>query len=378
MLSTTFQVVLLYTSLVAAQLRYIPTFPVNPVANPAAVVQGPNYRFTVLADGVLRYEWASDNVFEDQASTFAVNRNQSVPQFTVNNGSNLEIITSRFHLTYNRQQFASSGFSVALVGNVSGTWHFGDTTNDLGGTIRTLDTVDGATGMGHGILSRDGYGVIDDSASMLFTQDQWIAPRRNGTRSDGYIFAYGHDYKAAISAFYSISGNQPLLPRWALGNMWSRYHKYVEAEYKGVLQHFADDKVPMSVGVIDMDWHLVDVPGFDSWTGYTWNRTDFSDPNEFLFYLHSKTLHSTLNDHPALGIRPYEDLYPTMAKALGYDPASQVTIPFDSTNRTFMDAYYDVLHRNLEEQGVDFWWVSEPGPSFPRNGLLTFSSFSID
>lgn len=315
--------------------RYDPTFPIKPVANPQAVVSGTNYRFTVLADGLLRYEWASDNVFEDRASTFAVVRDLPVPQFEVKNDSSLEIITSRFHLTYNRQQFSNAGFSVSLVGGVSGTWKFGQATNDLGGTIRTLDGVDGTTGMGHGVVSREGYAVINDTATMLFEADGWIAPRRNGTRSDGYIFAYGHDYKAAMQAFFAVSGSQPMLPRWALGNMWSRYHIYTEDEYVNLIQHFQDDQVPMSVAVIDMDWHLVNIdPKYgDGWTGYTWNRDLFPDPQRFLSNLHNRGLRTTLNDHPALGVRAHEEIYPEVARFMGIDPASEKAVEFDCTDR---------------------------------------------
>ena len=50
-------------------------FPTDPIANKDSVVSGPNYRFTVLTDRVIRYEWAEDGQFEDRASTFAINRN---------------------------------------------------------------------------------------------------------------------------------------------------------------------------------------------------------------------------------------------------------------------------------------------------------------
>jgi len=57
---------------------------------------------------------------------------------------------------------------------------------------------------------------------MLFEQDGWVAARQEGT-SDVYLFAYGLDYRAALKAFYTVSGKAPLIPRWALGNWWSRY-----------------------------------------------------------------------------------------------------------------------------------------------------------
>lgn len=57
---------------------------------------------------------------------------------------------------------------------------------------------------------------------MLFTDDGWIAGRGKGT-TDIYLFAYGLDYRQALQTFFTVSGRPPLIPRWALGNWWSRY-----------------------------------------------------------------------------------------------------------------------------------------------------------
>src|SRR5690606_6293892 len=43
--------------------------------------------------------------------------------------------------------------------------------------------------------------------------------------------------------------------------------------------------------------------------------------------------------------------------AMGVDPAADLAVPFDIADREFAEAYLDVLHHPLEEQGVDFWWI---------------------
>ena len=55
----------------------------RPVAGPRAVVRGDRFRITVLTDGLVRLEHAEDGVFEDRASTFAVDREQPVPDHPV-------------------------------------------------------------------------------------------------------------------------------------------------------------------------------------------------------------------------------------------------------------------------------------------------------
>jgi alpha-glucosidase (family GH31 glycosyl hydrolase) len=83
----------------------------------------------------------------------------------------------------------------------------------------------------------------------------------------------------------------------------------------------------------------------------------FSDPAAFLAELHCRKLKVTLNDHPADGVQNYEDLYEDMAKALDHDTSTKDPIHFDITDRRFLKAFFNVLHRPLEDQGVDFWWI---------------------
>lgn len=343
----------------------------DPVADPAAVVQGPHFRITVLTDGLLRLEYAPRDDFEDRASTFAIRRHLPVPDYRVVDGeTHLEVITDRLHLIYDRGPFSTSGLSVQVRGNVSSyhsIWRFGQAGTNLGGTARTLDNADGRIPLDPGILSRDGFAVLDDSASLLFTDDGWVAPRRPAAdgRLDLYVFAYGRDYPQAMAAFYAVSGHPPLLPRYALGNWWSRYHRYTADEYTALLDRFAAAGVPFSVAVIDMDWHLVDIDSElgSGWTGYTWNRALFSDPAAFLADLHRRGLRVTLNVHPADGIRAHEDVYPRMARALGLDPDDRHPLAFDVTDPAFLQAYFAIAHRTREDEGVDFWWLDwQSGP----------------
>jgi alpha-glucosidase (family GH31 glycosyl hydrolase) len=310
-----------------------------------------------LTDRLIRYEWSEDGGFEDRVSTFALFRCFDVPHYrAAETDVSLQIITDHFHLSYDKKKFSPAGLSVKAGNDV---WRYsGESYGDLGGTARTLDGAWGRVDLEPGILSRKAYAVLDDSKSMLFDHDGWIATRRPG-RIDGYLFAYNGDHKAAIKDFYRISGHQPVLPRWTLGNWWSRYHEYTDTEYLDLMDHFEREGVPLSVGVIDMDWHKVKIPPKygSGWTGYSWNRDLFPDPPGFTKELRKRGLKVTLNDHPADGIRAYEDQYDAVAKALHHDTSNEEPIQFDITDRKFVDAYFDVLKLTLEKQGVDFWWI---------------------
>ena len=336
----------------------------RPVAHPANVVAGDCYRITVLDPGLVRLEYSDSGQFEDRASQMALIRDFPPCEFTVTESDAahglLEISTERLHLTYDRGSFTTQGLSVQAKGPYShdSIWRYGLPSPNLGGTARTLDDVDGAIPLEDGIMAFDGIAMIDDSRTVLLTDDGWVSPRRPGNL-DLYVFAYGRDYRRALEVLYRLTGPTPLLPRYALGNWWSRYHPYSADDYLSLMDRFRDEKIPFSVGVIDMDWHLVDIdPRFGSgWTGYTWNTELFPDPRAFLTELHERGLAVSLNVHPAEGVHAHEAAYRAMATRLGTDPDSQAPVRFDPTDPDFLDAYLEELHHPLEEEGVDFWWL---------------------
>ena len=262
--------------------------PSRPVADPRAVVVGPTYRISVLTDGLVRLEHSADGVFEDRASTFALHRDLPVPDFRViETETHVEVrhrpVPPRLRpppVQHQRPERLGAAAASARTTRCGGTAR---SRPGLGGTARTLDLADGAIPLEPGVVSRQGFAVLDDSRSMVFDDEGWVSPR-DGSRTDLYVFAYGHDYRAAVQAFYAVSGPTPLLPRFALGNWWSRFHRYTADSYAALLDRFDAEGIPFSVAVIDMDWHVTDVdPALGSgWTGYTWNRSLFPDPAAFL------------------------------------------------------------------------------------------------
>lgn len=337
---------------------------VDELGQPTGVVQGEHYRFSVLTSRLIRMEYAPDGVFEDRPTQIAVCRDFETPDYRVwhTETGGIEIHTEHVSVFYDGQPFSPHGLWAENRSECAGiycTWHFGDElTENLGGTSRTLDEADGPIPLENGIQSRlQGFALLDDSRSFAMTEDGWFAPRAADV-CDLYFFSYGYAYRQALKDFFHLCGPTPLLPRYALGNWWSRFHAYTDAEYLALLDRFAAEGVPLSVAVIDMDWHITQPEGSGKgWTGYTWNRALFPDPPAFLRKLHARGVKATLNLHPAEGVQAHEDAYPAVARALGRDAARGQRIPFDPGDRAYMRAYFDLLHHPREAEGVDFWWV---------------------
>ena len=326
-------------------------------------ITGPCYRFSLLTPQLIRMEYDPDGLFEDRPTQMVQNRNFASVDYNIWRTENrIEIKTAFINLFYDEKPFSPGGLwaeNRSLCRGIYTTWHYGDPLKEnLGGTARTLDEADGEIPLEAGVLSRlCGYSVLDDSNTPVLTEDGWFSVRKEG-KKDLYLFAYGIDYKHAIRDFFTLCGKPPLLPRFALGNWWSRFYAYSDQEYIQLMDMFQQKGVPLSVAVIDMDWHIRDVgPEGKGWTGFTWNNALFPEPVHFLEELHCRGLKVTLNLHPAEGIQSHEACYPEVAKKIGKNGEKHQRIPFDVTDQEFMNVYFNSVLSPLEQEGIDFWWI---------------------
>ena len=65
-------------------------------------------------------------------------------------------------------------------------WYYCDNQCNLKGTARTLDGADGECELEDGIMSRDAMTVLDDSKSLILTEDGW-GDTRDGDNIDIYL-----------------------------------------------------------------------------------------------------------------------------------------------------------------------------------------------
>ena len=334
----------------------------NPAASKKAVVFCDRLRITVLTAGILRLEFDPKKEFDDRATQLVWRRELKVPQFSLKKDEQQLIIeTDKLKLEYLRdgRTLSEDNLKIKLKSNKE-EWFYGrEDQQNLKGTYRTLDEADGAVELEKGLLSKSGWTLIDDTESLVFNDTGWLEARDKAeSYQDLYFLAYGDDYQSALKDFSKITGEIPLLPRWALGNWWSRYWEYSDQELKELMLEFEQKEIPLSVCIVDMDWHQVENKYTRGWTGYSWNRDLFPEPEEFTDWLHQKGLKTALNLHPADGVHPHEDQYEEMAEHVQLDPESKEEIKFDLSNLEFINGYFKLLHNPLEEEdGIDFWWL---------------------
>lgn len=334
-------------------------------------------RFTVIAPECIRLEYNEKGNFVDEPSYFALNRSRRDESARIKlERGELDIDTGAMalHFKQDGKSFSADNLQVAIrQGGAVYDWVPGKLNHgNLGGATVTLDMWEGARRLPDGILSQDGWCLLDDSRTALLTSD-WVAPRPKDAGIDWYFFGYGHDYKRGLKALTAIGGEVPLPRRSLLGVWYSRFWAYTEDDFRQLVREFAEHDYPLDVIVMDMDWHITtaaNVPLGSSnlvWTGYTWNRQLLPDAEELLKWFHQQGLAVTLNDHPAGGVYPHEACYADFMKAVGRDASARKTVPFNAGDRRYMEAFYSTTHVPLEKEGVDFWWLDWQQAPFVPN-----------
>ena len=363
------------------------------------IYQSGGIRISVITERLLRVEWQSEAAFCDKPTQAILHRDLGKVNFSAARKNGMICInTALARLIVDENTGALRQAKLKRTAGDTGTQTDTLTVTDihegnLKGTVRTLDNAKGAVKLGEGILSRGGAALLDDSASLTLEEDGSVRPRAK-KGSDIYYFLYGHDYITAVKDFYRICGQTPLIPRFALSNWWSRYKAYTQEEYLALMHRFQKEEIPISVATVDMDWHWVDIKkqfGKDAmtldrsrsgarylfevvvnpgWTGYSWNTELFPDYKAFLKELNDMGYKVTLNLHPAEGVRWFEDMYPAFADFMGIDKQTRQKIPFDISDKKFMEGYFKFCHHPYEEEGVAFWWIDwQQGSDSPIKGL---------
>ena len=365
-------------------------------ANAEEVYRDTHVRFTLIDEGTLRLEYAPDGRFVDDKSFVAVVRNSAdVPHTLRQTSRQVTITTSRLKLVYKKGDgpLTDKNLSIAYdvpasasASAVRGTWRPGmQQSANLKGTYRTLDGYSGsrniwdgsAIPLEDGLLARDGWTLLDDSDGLLFSTESdgwdWVKTRPSADAQQGsapqdlYFMAYGHNYKDALRSYTRFAGDVPLPPRYAFGYWWSRYWSYSDQDFRTLIDNFHRLNIPLDVLVIDMDWHPISPEAGGGWTGWDWNEGLFPDYRQFLAYLDEQGVKTTMNLHPADGVRPYEHKYTEFLQRYGRDAnamahlrqkeAPDGAVEWLGSDKQMVSALFDTYLHPYMDEGVDFWWL---------------------
>jgi len=116
-----------------------------------------------------------------------------------------------------------------------------------------------------------------------------------------YYFVYGPDIDRVIAGYRRLTGEAPLLPRWALGLWQSRERYQTQQASLDVVDGYRARGIPLDVIVQDWQYWVA-----NAWGSHQFDPTRFPDPDGWI-----RTLRDT--QHAQLMISVWPKFYPGTA-----------------------------------------------------------------
>ncbi len=328
--------------------------------NPKSIIKGNKYRITILTESLIRFEYSQTGIFEDRPTELVRYRNLAVPHFELKDDKKaLTITTSYFKIRYIKEKPFYGGKlnpTANLKVNVNKTekfWYYGHPeVRNYGAPFMVENN---KLKFKKGLYSLDGFVCIDDSKSPILLENGTFE-ERNQKQIDVYVFVYNKEFSTCLKDYYSITGYPALIPRYALGNWWSKNDIYDDKSLQKLIIDFEKNQIPLSVILLDRKWHINSYQKKeDLKTGFTFNPNYFPNPAVTVKYMHSKGIRCGVNINPEEGLYPIDEYYDEARKYLRADKNG--VIPFNILDPKFIDVYFKLYIHPLDALGVDFYFI---------------------
>ncbi|HET8913677.1 MAG TPA: glycoside hydrolase family 31 protein [Ktedonobacteraceae bacterium] len=204
------------------------------------------------------------------------------------------------------------------------------------------------------------------------TQRSWFGP------SNGDLIYYvfcGPTPQDVLAQYTYLTGRTPLPPLWALGNGQSRFSYQTAEEVRQLAYMFREREIPCDTIYLDIDC-------LDGYRVFTWNPTNFPDPEELLSELQGLGFHVICIVDAGVKVDEtysvytdgrQRDLYCKTQQGDEYQNAvwPGVCVFPDFTNPEAR-VWWGEQHRTLLEDGVAGVWadMNEPALFIPLNSTM--------
>lgn len=222
------------------------------------------------------------------------------------------------------------------------------------------------------VMSNKGYGLFFDNPSKGFfdigktVKDSLIVGFSGGELN--FYIILGKDYQEILSNYHLLTGTQPLPPRWALGNLMSRFGYTSQEQANDIVAKMKEQKIPVDAIIFDLFWFgdsIQNTLGNLSWV----NKTKWPDPKKMIGDFKKQYINTILITEPF--IVKASSNYTNTTQYHAVDSAGK---PYVLTNFYFgkgglldmfkKDAqqWFWSKYREQMKIGVESWWgdLGEP------------------
>ncbi|MBC2844334.1 TIM-barrel domain-containing protein [Winogradskyella flava] len=111
-----------------------------------------------------------------------------------------------------------------------------------------------------------------------------------------YQVIVGETWYDIMDNYTSLTGKQPMLPRWALGNFSSRFGYHSQEEVEMTIDEFKEDQIPVDAIILDLYWFGKDIKG--TMGNLEFLKDSFPNPKQMIKDLKSKNVETILITEP--------------------------------------------------------------------------------
>jgi oligosaccharide 4-alpha-D-glucosyltransferase len=230
------------------------------------------------------------------------------------------------------------------------------------------------------VISSKKYMVIFDNVASGFldlgkTETNILQFEAVGGRTS-YLVVAADSWQNLATNYTELTGRQPLVPKWILGNIASRMGYHSQAEVENVVNQYEKQDIPLDGVVLDLYWFGSTLKG--TLGNLDWNRDSFPEPEKMLADFNSKGVKTVLITEPFIikDTKTYQEVIDK--KLVGttknnepyhFDFYFGNTLLLDIFKPETQDWFWNIYKKNTAI-GVAGWWGDLGEPEVHPNDLL--------
>jgi len=191
-----------------------------------------------------------------------------------------------------------------------------------------------------------------------------------------YQVIVGDDWEELVGNYVSLTGFQPLIPRWALGNFSSRFGYHSQKETIETIDKFFEEEIPVDAVILDLYWFGKEVKG--TMGNLKFDRDSFPNPKKMIADLKEKGVKTILISEPFILTTSNRWEEAVKEDILGKTKDNKpYTYDFYFGNTGIIDIFkpegnqwFWNVYKDLKGYGVAGWWGDLGEPEVHPSDLL--------
>lgn len=111
-----------------------------------------------------------------------------------------------------------------------------------------------------------------------------------------YQVISGNSWDEIVHNYTNLTGKQPMLPRWSLGNFSSRFGYHTQQQTLETIQKFRAEKIPVDAIILDLYWFGKTIVG--TMGNFDWDKDNFPKPQQMIDDLRKENVETVLITEP--------------------------------------------------------------------------------